>query len=86
MTAGRLHPRDTRRVIRALEVWEKTGRSIRELQQQFDRARPARECHVFVLEWPREELTARINARVDAMFAAGLVDEVRGAARADELN
>jgi tRNA dimethylallyltransferase len=78
LTAGRLHARDTRRVIRAIEVWEKTGRSITELQQQFDRARPAEACRVFVLHWPRRELMARIDARVDAMFAAGLVDEVRG--------
>jgi tRNA dimethylallyltransferase len=64
-------------VIRALEVWEKTGRSISELQQQFEQARPADACRVFALQWPRDELMARIDARVDAMFAAGLVDEVR---------
>jgi tRNA dimethylallyltransferase len=33
---------------------------------------------VFVLDWPRDELHARIDARVDEMFAAGLVAEVRG--------
>jgi tRNA dimethylallyltransferase len=77
-SANRLHPRDERRVIRALEVWEKTGQSITALQQQFDRDQPAEGCRVFVLEWPRAELTARIDARVDAMFAEGLVDEVRG--------
>ena len=76
-TARRLHPRDTRRVIRALEVFEKTGRGITELQQQFDRARPAGECRVFVLDWPRPQLGQRIDRRVEAMFAAGLVDEVR---------
>jgi tRNA dimethylallyltransferase len=76
-SANRLHPRDTRRIIRALEVREKTGRSITELQQQFDRARPADACRVFALQWPRGELSARIDARVDAMFAAGLVDEAR---------
>jgi tRNA dimethylallyltransferase len=76
-SAGRLHPRDTRRVIRALEVFEKTGRGISELQRQFHRARPAEECRVFVLDCPRGELARRIDRRVDAMFAAGLVDEVR---------
>jgi len=73
--AARLHPRDARRLIRALEVFEKTGRPISELQQQFDRARPAEQCRVFVLDWPREIICARIDARVDAMFAAGLVRE-----------
>jgi tRNA dimethylallyltransferase len=77
-SALRLHPRDTRRVIRALEVFEKTGRTISELQQQFDRARPAEACRVFVLDWPREELGRRIDRRVEAMFAAGLMEEVRG--------
>ena len=39
--------------------------------------RPAEQCHVFVLDWPKEELHRRIEQRVDQMFAAGLVDEVR---------
>ena len=58
----RLHPQDTKRLMRALEVYEKTGRPISELQQQFDRARPAGECRVFVLDWPRETLYQRIEA------------------------
>ncbi len=77
LAAQRLHPHDTRRLIRALEVFEKTGQPISRLQQQFEVGRPAEECRVFVLEWPREQLSARINARVDVMFSAGLVDEVR---------
>jgi tRNA dimethylallyltransferase len=76
--ATRLHPNDTRRLIRALEVFEKTSQPISELQQQFDIGRPAAECRVFVLDWPKEELHARINQRVDQMFADGLVEEVRG--------
>ena len=76
--AGRLHPNDTRRVIRALEVFDKTGTPISKLQKQFDIGRDAQQCRVFVLDWPREELFARIDLRVEQMFAAGLVDEVRG--------
>lgn len=76
--ARRLHARDTRRLIRALEVFEKTGQPISAWQRQFEHARPADQCRVFVLDWPREKLAARIDRRVDAMFAAGLVDEVRG--------
>jgi tRNA dimethylallyltransferase len=75
--AQRLHPNDTRRLIRALEVFHKTGRPISELQRQFDTGRPASQCRVFVLDWPREQLYARINARVERMFAAGFVEEVR---------
>jgi tRNA dimethylallyltransferase len=75
--AARLHPNDRRRLIRALEVYEKTGRPISQWQQQFDVGRPAEECRVFVLDWPRAELNARIDRRVDEMFTAGLVEEVR---------
>lgn len=75
--AGRLHPRDVRRVIRALEVYEKTGRPISQWQRQFDVGREADACRVFVLSWPRPLLYARIERRVEEMFAAGLVDEVR---------
>lgn len=77
VAAQRLHANDTRRLIRALEVYEKTGKPISHWQQQFEIGRPADQCHVFVLEWPREELGKRINARVDAMFRDGLVDEAR---------
>ena len=77
-TANRLHPQDERRVIRALEVWESMGRSITDLQLQFDKARAAAECRVYVLDRPREELIERIDSRVDRMFAAGLVEETCG--------
>lgn len=76
-SAARLHPNDVRRLVRALEVFRKTGRPISDLQRQFDSGRAAEECRVFVLDWPRAELYARIDRRVERMFAAGLVDEVR---------
>jgi tRNA dimethylallyltransferase len=76
--AARLHPHDTRRLIRALEVYEKTGRPISGWQRQFQVGRPADACRVFVLSWPRDVLRARIDRRVEQMFAAGLVAEVRG--------
>ena len=39
--------------------------------------RPADDCRVFVLDWPRAELCDRIDRRVEQMFSAGLVEEVR---------
>lgn len=75
-TAKRLHPNDTLRLIRAIEVFEKTGQPISELQKQFEHGRTAEECHVFVLGWDRAEIYDRINRRVDRMFEAGLLDEV----------
>jgi tRNA dimethylallyltransferase len=76
-TAARLHPNDTRRLVRALEVYYKMGQSISQLQQQFNTGLEAEACRVFVLNWPRRQLHARIDSRVEHMFAAGLVDEVR---------
>ena len=77
IAAVRLHANDTRRIIRALEVFEKTGRPISELQKQFERGLPAEACRVFVIDCPKADLHVRIDRRVEAMFAAGLVDEVR---------
>lgn len=74
--AARLHPHDTRRLIRALEVHATTGQPLSASQTQFTAAAPAHP-RVFVLDWPREVLYERINRRVEAMFAAGLVDEVQ---------
>jgi tRNA dimethylallyltransferase len=75
--AARLHPNDTRRLIRALEVFEATGTRISALQQEFETGRRADECRVFVLDWPRRELNERIDHRVELMFSAGLVEETR---------
>ncbi len=74
--AARLHARDTRRLVRALEIFQLTGQAISEWQQQFNRAVSAEACRVFVLDRPRAELHARIDRRVDSMFATGLVEEV----------
>jgi tRNA dimethylallyltransferase len=78
LSAARLHPHDVRRVVRALEVYTRTGQPISHRQLQFDEGTPAEQCRVFVLDWPRETLYRRIDARVAQMFARGLVDEVRG--------
>jgi tRNA dimethylallyltransferase len=77
VAASHIHPHDTRRLIRALEVFRATGEPISHQQLQFEEGRPAHECCVFVLRRKREELHARIEGRVEAMIDAGLVDEVR---------
>jgi tRNA dimethylallyltransferase len=78
LAASAIHPNDTRRLIRALEVYRATGQPISHQQLEFDDGRPAEACHVFVLRRPREQQHERINARVDEMLVRGLVDEVRG--------
>jgi tRNA dimethylallyltransferase len=76
--AAKLHINDRKRVIRALEIFISTGETATARDARAA-ARPARYDAVKIgLEWQnREELYARINARVDAMFAAGLEDEAR---------
>jgi tRNA dimethylallyltransferase len=76
-TAARLHPNDSRRLVRALEVWELTGRPISDWQREWE-GRPA--DNLLRCWWvgrPREELYARIDARVERMMNAGWPDEVR---------
>jgi tRNA dimethylallyltransferase len=77
LAASAIHPRDKRRLIRAIEVYRATGEPISHQQLQFDEGRPAEECRVFVLRRPREEQNARIDERVEEMLERGLVDEVR---------
>jgi len=78
LLAAKLHPNDKRRIVRGLEVFKQTGQRLSHLQTQFDEGRPAAKCKVYVLSWPRDELHQRIDARVEQMFASGLVDEVEG--------
>jgi tRNA dimethylallyltransferase len=74
--AVRLHPNDRKRIVRALEVIAATGRRLSELQTEHDRPAPAGVA-VFAIERPRGELHALIDRRVERMFEAGLIDEVR---------
>lgn len=76
VTAARLHPNDLRRVIRALEVFRLTGKPLSAQQDQRPRPLKLRTPHVYWLAPPRDWLASRINARVEQMFAAGLLTEV----------
>lgn len=73
--AAQIAPANLRRVIRALEVYTVTGAPI---SAQQTRTPPPYTIRTIWLSRPREQLYARADARVDAMIAAGLVDEVRG--------
>ena len=65
------------RMMRALEVWLSTGRSVLSFRKGTKAVRDFQIIRIG-LELPREELNRRIDARVDAMIKAGLVEEVRG--------
>jgi tRNA dimethylallyltransferase len=76
--AERIHAGDSKRLVRALEVFELTGKPISILQKQWESNQSARFPAVWVgLMWERDELNRRINARAKEMIAAGWVEEVR---------
>jgi tRNA dimethylallyltransferase len=76
--AARLHPNDTRRIIRALEIFRAAGKSIFSFQTQFKTERGASaECRGTILAWERPALGQRINRRVEEMMRHGFLEEVR---------
>ena len=75
-TAARLHPNDSQRIVRALEVWELSGKPISEFRAGDQKA--ADFAPVFIgLDRDRQALYERIEKRVDIMIENGLVEEVK---------
>ena len=72
-TAEKLHVNDVKRVIRALEIYETSG--IKK-SDQHDGFTPKYDYLAVAINYPREELYARIDRRVDDMFERGLLEEV----------
>jgi tRNA dimethylallyltransferase len=75
-TAGRLHPNDRVRLVRALEVHALTGRAISDWQRRHAFAAGGVAMRVVGLDVEREVLADRIEARADAMLRAGLSPEL----------
>ncbi|MDD4938612.1 MAG: tRNA (adenosine(37)-N6)-dimethylallyltransferase MiaA [Candidatus Omnitrophica bacterium] len=75
--AMKIHPNDTKRIVRALEVFESTAQPISKLQKERNGLSKEYEIKIFGLDMPRDELYKRIDDRVDKMFSSGLVDEVK---------
>ena len=73
--AEKLHPNDVKRVVRALEIFEVSGRKKSE---QCDKMISKFNYLAVAIDFPREELYDRINKRVDEMFDSGLLEEVEG--------
>lgn len=76
-TAKRLHPNDTYRILRALEVVEASGKSIARHHREHAFAEQPFESLKIGLDMDRELLYERINQRVEAMLAAGFLGEVK---------
>lgn len=77
VAAARIAPADKQRIERALGVWQTTGRALSDWQAEQAATR-RHDVRPIGIRWDRAALAARIEARVDAMLAAGWVDEVRG--------
>ena len=77
-TAERIHPNDTYRIIRALEVRELTGKTITALHREHGFKDNRFRILKIGLHMSREVLYDRINHRVDAMIDSGFIDEVKG--------
>ena len=75
--AENIHANDTYRIIRALEIYEITGKSISEYHEDHRFADEPFKVLTIGLDMKREILYDRINSRVDAMIDTGLVDEIK---------
>ncbi len=84
VAAERIHPNDARRIIRALEVYQLTGKPISSFQQQFSSAKALGDWKIIGLRRPKDIESSRINSRVKQMIEQGFVGEVNGLLAEDE--
>lgn len=75
MAAAKIEPGNARRIVRALEVCQGSGRLFSSFGPGLDTYAPTRFVQIG-LRWPRERLARRISERVGQMMADGLLDEV----------
>ena len=77
-TAGRLHPNDRLRIIRAMEVYRQTGRPMSRFRDDHGFAGDYYDCLKIGILVERQELYRRVESRVEEMIERGLIAEVRG--------
>lgn len=76
-SAARLHPNDEKRIIRALEVYLETGKTLTQHNLESLQKKPRYARRMIGLTYEnREDLRARIDRRVDEMVAGGLMEEI----------
>lgn len=75
--AVRIHANDSRRMIRALEVYELTGKPISEIQTEWSAAKGRHDALWIGVNWEKAALNRRINARVKTMIEQGWLEETR---------
>lgn len=77
VSASKIKPNDLRRIVRALEVYKSTGKTISYLQKKASNKNAKFKYHIIGLQRNRENLYQKINLRVDKMIKDGLIDEVK---------
>jgi tRNA dimethylallyltransferase len=75
--AAKIHSNDPQRIIRALEVVLSTGQPLSRLREKREGLWGKMPIKIFALNRPRQELYQRAEARVDGMFAKGLLEEIK---------
>ena len=75
--AARIHPNDSFRLNRALEVFYLSGKTLTEHQQRHRDERPSSAVRIFAIDLPGAEIRRRIYERLDMMMAAGFLEEAR---------
>ncbi len=75
--AERINPNDARRIVRALEVYQLTGKPISSFQKQWEQRKMKQNWTIIGLRREKADASSRINKRVKKMINAGLVDEVK---------
>ena len=71
--AGKIHPNDSRRIIRALEIYNSTGKTMTELKSQTKGLKDIYDIKIFGLTRAREDIYSAIDSRIDKMFKEGIV-------------
>lgn len=77
ISASKINSNDTKRIIRALEVYKSTGKTISCLQKEAYRQNAKFKYQTIGLKMNREKLYQKINSRVDKMIKDGLIEEVK---------
>jgi len=75
--AERINPNDAKRIIRALEAYQLTGKPISSFQKQWRQRQMQHDWKIIGLRREKADASSRINKRVKKMISAGLVDEVK---------
>lgn len=77
VSAGKIHPNDVKRIIRALEIYEVEKNTKTSMKQRTKGIKDEYDIRIFGLITDRDKLYERINRRVDLMFRRGVVREVK---------